>query len=129
MNMLKKWVLSLLVLAVTSTAFAGEVFLETFRSQALGRDYKYTVYLPDSYQKDDKKYPILYLLHGAGGDENEWLDQFTGNHRVHGFAQSAFGQPLVFVAARAMQQVQDGIFFIVFLVTVGQVHRVLIVPS
>ena len=73
MNMLKKWVLSLLALAFTSTAFAGEVFLETFRSQALGRDYKYTVYLPDSYQKDDKKYPILYLLHGAGGDENEWL--------------------------------------------------------
>ena len=76
MNMLKKWVLSLLALlalAFTATAFAGEVFLETFRSQALGRDYKYTVYLPDSYQKDDKKYPILYLLHGAGGDENEWL--------------------------------------------------------
>ena len=76
MNMLKKWVLSLLALlalAFTATAFAGEVFLETFPSQALGRDYKYTVYLPDSYQKDDKKYPILYLLHGAGGDENEWL--------------------------------------------------------
>ena len=76
MNMLKKWVLSLLALlalAFSATAFAGEVFLETFRSQALGRDYKYTVYLPDSYQKDDKKYPILYLLHGAGGDENEWL--------------------------------------------------------
>ena len=76
MNLLKKWVLTLLTmwaLALSATAFAGEVFLETFRSQALGRDYKYTVYLPDSYQKDDKKYPILYLLHGAGGDENEWL--------------------------------------------------------
>ena len=73
MNTFKKWALSLFVFAFASTAFAGEVFLETFRSQALGRDYKYTVYLPDSYQKDDKKYPILYLLHGAGGDENEWL--------------------------------------------------------
>lgn len=73
MNLLKKWVLSFAVLAFTATAFAGEVFLESFRSEALGRDYKYTVYLPDSYQKDDKKYPILYLLHGAGGDENEWL--------------------------------------------------------
>ena len=73
MNWLKKWIFSFAAFAFAATAFAGEVFLETFRSQALGRDYKYTVYLPDSYQKDDKKYPILYLLHGAGGDENEWL--------------------------------------------------------
>ena len=73
MNFLKRWVLSFAVLIFATTAFAGEVFLETFRSEALGRDYKYTVYLPDSYKKDDKKYPILYLLHGAGGDENEWL--------------------------------------------------------
>ena len=73
MNFLKRWVLSFAVLIFATTAFAGEVFLETFRSEALGREYKYTVYLPDSYKKDDKKYPILYLLHGAGGDENEWL--------------------------------------------------------
>ena len=76
MTMLKKWAVALVTLSAlvfTTATFAGEVFLETFRSQALGRDYKYTVYLPDSYQKDDKKYPILYLLHGAGGDENEWL--------------------------------------------------------
>ena len=73
MNWLKKWIFSFAAFAFAATAFAGEVFLETFRSQALGRDYKYTVYLPDSYQKDDKKYPILYLLHGAGRDENEWL--------------------------------------------------------
>ena len=73
MNFLKRWVLSFAALIFATTAFAGEVFLETFRSEALGRDYKYTVYLPDSYKKDDKKYPILYLLHGAGGDENEWL--------------------------------------------------------
>lgn len=73
MNSFKRWVLSFAALIFATTAFAGEVFLETFRSEALGRDYKYTVYLPDSYKKDDKKYPILYLLHGAGGDENEWL--------------------------------------------------------
>lgn len=73
MNFFKRWVLSFAALMVAATAFAGDVVLETFRSGALGRDYKYTVYLPDSYKKDDKKYPILYLLHGAGGDENEWL--------------------------------------------------------
>ena len=73
MNLLMKWALPFAALVISASSFAGDVFLETFRSEALGRDYKYTVYLPDSYQKDDKKYPILYLLHGAGGDENEWL--------------------------------------------------------
>jgi enterochelin esterase-like enzyme len=66
-------------LTLSAPLMAGEVLTETFRSQAIGRDYKYTVYLPDSYKKDTKKYPVLYLLHGAGGDENEWL--FKGGAR------------------------------------------------
>ena len=69
----KPYALACVAIMLSASAFAGEVFLETFRSEALGRDYKYTVYLPDSYKTDGKKYPIMYLLHGAGGDENEWL--------------------------------------------------------
>ena len=60
-------------LAFIGLAQAGEVYLETFRSQAIGRDYKYTIYLPDDYKQGSRRYPVLYLLHGAGGDENEWL--------------------------------------------------------
>ena len=60
-------------LAFVGLAQAGEVYLETFRSQAIGRDYKYTIYLPDDYKQGSRRYPVLYLLHGAGGDENEWL--------------------------------------------------------
>ncbi len=67
------------LLLLSLAADAGEVFTESFASQAIGRTYKYTVYLPDSYKKDDKRYPVLYLLHGAGGDENEWL--FKGGLR------------------------------------------------
>lgn len=35
---------------------------------------KANVYLPAGYNKDDssKKYKVLYLMHGIGGDENEW---------------------------------------------------------
>ena len=29
------------------------------------------VYTPPGYSKE-KKYPVLYLLHGIGGDETEW---------------------------------------------------------
>ena len=31
-----------------------------------------TVYLPANYQTSNKTYPVLYLLHGSGGDENSW---------------------------------------------------------
>ncbi len=35
----------------------------------------YVVYLPDGYQAGRKQYPVLYLLHGAGGDERSWLER------------------------------------------------------
>lgn len=34
-----------------------------------------TVYTPPAYSLNDgKRYPVLYLLHGSGGDENSWTD-------------------------------------------------------
>lgn len=35
-----------------------------------------SVYTPSGYRKDDKskKYPVLYLLHGGGGDEGAWVE-------------------------------------------------------
>src|SRR6476660_353137 len=47
--------------------------LETieYDSKTVGVTRKARVYTPPGYTKD-KKYPVLYLLHGIGGDENEW---------------------------------------------------------
>jgi GH35 family endo-1,4-beta-xylanase/enterochelin esterase-like enzyme len=47
--------------------------LETieYDSTTVGAKRKAQVYTPPGYTKD-KKYPVLYLLHGIGGDENEW---------------------------------------------------------
>jgi enterochelin esterase-like enzyme len=47
--------------------------LETieYDSTTVGAKRKARVYTPPGYSKD-KKYPVLYLLHGIGGDENEW---------------------------------------------------------
>jgi enterochelin esterase-like enzyme len=79
MKTLKLFFTLCLVALLNQLALAGDVFTETFRSEAIGRDYKYTIYVPDSYKTDNKRYPVLYLLHGAGGDENEWL--FKGGAR------------------------------------------------
>lgn len=47
--------------------------LETieYESKTVGIKRKAQVYLPPGYSKD-QKYPVLYLLHGIGGDEKEW---------------------------------------------------------
>jgi enterochelin esterase-like enzyme len=47
--------------------------LETieYDSKTVGTRRKMQVYTPPSYSTD-KKYPVLYLLHGIGGDETEW---------------------------------------------------------
>jgi enterochelin esterase-like enzyme len=33
-----------------------------------------TIYTPPGYEASRKKYPVLYLLHGAGGDEEAWIE-------------------------------------------------------
>jgi enterochelin esterase-like enzyme len=86
-----------LCLAISAWAHAGEVFLETFRSEAIGRDYKYTIYLPDSYKKDERKYPVLYLLHGAGGDENEWLQKGGAKETLDALITRRVIKPLIVV--------------------------------
>jgi S-formylglutathione hydrolase FrmB len=45
----------------------------TMQSAALGRELKFAVQLPPSYDKDPKrKFPVLYFLHGMNGNEGEF---------------------------------------------------------
>ena len=45
----------------------------TIKSEILGVEKTYSVYLPDGYKKTGEKYPVLYLLHGAWGTNNSWV--------------------------------------------------------
>jgi enterochelin esterase-like enzyme len=49
----------------------GKLETVEYDSTTVGAKRKARVYTPPGYTKD-KKYPVLYLLHGIGGDENEW---------------------------------------------------------
>ncbi|MGD0591862.1 MAG: alpha/beta hydrolase-fold protein [Bacteroidota bacterium] len=44
-----------------------------YQSKTVGTKRKALIYTPPGFSKD-KKYPVLYLLHGIGGDEKEWLN-------------------------------------------------------
>ena len=49
----------------------GKLEMIEYDSKTVGITRKMQVYTPPDYSKD-KKYPVLYLLHGIGGDETEW---------------------------------------------------------
>ena len=52
----------------------GKIELVEYNSTTVGLPRKARVYTPPGYTMD-RKYPVLYLLHGIGGDENEWARQ------------------------------------------------------
>ncbi len=43
-----------------------------YHSEKLNADRRITVYTPAGYETNGQKYPVLYLLHGMGGDEDSW---------------------------------------------------------
>ena len=44
-----------------------------YESPTLGKTRRITVYTPAGYETSGKKYPVFYLLHGMGGDEEAWI--------------------------------------------------------
>ncbi|MGP0068739.1 MAG: alpha/beta hydrolase-fold protein [Isosphaeraceae bacterium] len=49
----------------------GKLEMVSYDSKSVGTTRKMQVYTPPGYSAE-KKYPVLYLLHGIGGDETEW---------------------------------------------------------
>lgn len=52
----------------------GTVSKVWYHSDALDLDRRLTVYTPAGYETSGKRYPVFYLLHGMGGDENAWSE-------------------------------------------------------
>ena len=52
----------------------GEVTAVWYSSGSVASPRRALVYTPPHYRDGGNRYPVLYLLHGWGGDENEWLE-------------------------------------------------------
>ncbi|NSW94199.1 MAG: esterase [Bacteroidales bacterium] len=50
----------------------GKIDTVAYNSKSVGTVRRCLIYTPPGYSRN-KKYPVLYLLHGIGGDEKEWL--------------------------------------------------------
>ena len=54
----------------------GSVGDGSFESKALGVAKRYKVYLPAGYEAATaRRYPVIYMLHGLGGDETNWIER------------------------------------------------------
>ena len=43
-------------------------------SRILGQDVAYSIILPYNYYSSSKNYPVVYMLHGIGGDHTSWME-------------------------------------------------------
>lgn len=84
----------------------GKLDSITYPSKTVGTNRQALVYTPPGYSEDNK-YPVLYLLHGIGGDEKEWLN--GGNPQVIFDNQYADGKlkPMIVVMPNGRAMMDD----------------------
>ena len=50
----------------------GIVETNSFYSESLDQTRNFTIYLPEEYYNSDDDYPVVYFLHGFGGNNNTY---------------------------------------------------------
>lgn len=82
------------------TAHRGTVSYKWYDSSILGINRRLTVYTPYGYEnpKNKKvKYPVLYLLHGAGGDEEAWTSMGRAAQILDNLIEQGKAKPMIIV--------------------------------
>ena len=65
--------LTLVYMNVSAQTVGKVIEQKSVKSNILGKDVKYTVYLPPDYDYSQRSYPVVYLLHGYTDDNTGWL--------------------------------------------------------
>jgi enterochelin esterase-like enzyme len=84
----------------------GNLEMITYESKTVGTTRKMNVYTPPGYSKD-KKYPVLYLLHGIGGDETEWQRFAKPNALLDNLIADGKAVPMIIVMPNGRAQKDD----------------------
>lgn len=75
----------------------GTVSKVWYDSPSLGMSRRMTVYTPAGYEKGDRRYPVFYLLHGMGGDENAWAELGRAAQILDNLIASGKAEPMIVV--------------------------------
>jgi enterochelin esterase-like enzyme len=84
----------------------GELTMVEYDSKTVGTRRKMLVYTPPGYSAD-RKYPVLYLLHGIGGDETEWQRLCHPENIIDNLLADGKIQPMIVVMPNGRAQKND----------------------
>jgi enterochelin esterase family protein len=75
----------------------GTVSKVWYPSKTAGFDRRLTVYTPAGYETSKAKYPVLYVLHGIGGDEDAWVTQGRATQILDNLIARGEAKPMIVV--------------------------------
>jgi enterochelin esterase family protein len=75
----------------------GSVTAVWYPSPTLGTTRRMYVYTPPGYEQGKDKYPVMYLLHGGGGDEDGWISRGRANYIVDNLIAAKEAVPMIVV--------------------------------
>ena len=75
----------------------GTVSKVWYDSPTLGTSRRMTVYTPPTYGSTDEPYPVLYLLHGMGGDEDAWTTLGRATQILDNLIAKGIAKPMIVV--------------------------------
>jgi len=75
----------------------GTVSKVWYPSATAGFERRLTVYTPAGYETSKAKYPVLYVLHGIGGDEDAWVTQGRATQILDNLIARGEAKPMIVV--------------------------------
>ena len=75
----------------------GTITKTWYKSEVLGFQRRVYVYTPAGYESGTQKYPVFYLLHGAGGDEDAWTNMGRAAQIMDNLIAQGKAKPMIVV--------------------------------
>ncbi len=97
MKSLSLKIVLLFCLCTTLVAQKSSIKYGKIHSEILGVDKEYSIYVPNGYDTDNRKYPVLYLLHGAWGNHKNWIDSGNISFISDKVISEGFAVPMIIV--------------------------------
>jgi enterochelin esterase-like enzyme len=80
----------------------GVVSAVWYQSPTIGMSRRMIVYTPPGYNKSKDSYPVLYLLHGGGGDEEGWISRGRANYILDNLIAAGKAKPMIIVVTNGI---------------------------
>lgn len=103
----------------------GTVSKVWYNSPGLDMNRRLTIYTPPGYEDSDRSYPVLYLLHGSGGDEEAWPSLGRATQILDNLIAQGQAEPMIVVMpnGNAPQEAAPGESALGFVVPTAGVSR------